>query len=235
MSDPLADLARLEGVPSAVAAARDAVDAVLRDRGRRAVPAEDSARALLAGSRASAELESAKPEGDVWAPGSVRLSTELVELATSVRRAPGQVLARAHSLLAKGVLPDDRLGRATAAEPLSDLFGLLTRPTKAPAVVQAAIAHAEVARIAPFGGGDGVIARAVEHMVLIDAGVDPRAALVPEVGHLAAGAAYQQGLRRYTEGGAGVRDWILHCCRALTRGAEESPLGAARRFRDDRI
>ncbi|OYO03313.1 oxidoreductase [Enemella evansiae] len=231
MNDPLADLGRLEGVPSAVTAARDATDAVLRDRGRRSVPAEDTARALLTGARASAAIE-----GEQWEPGAVRLSTELIELAAAVRRSPGQVLARAHALLAKGMVPDDRLGRVVATEPMDGLLGLLTGTTRAPAVVQAAIAHAEIARLAPFGGGDGVIARAVEHMVLIDAGIDPRAALVPEVGHLAAGAGYQQALRGYASGGAdGVRGWILHCASALTRGAEESPLGAARRFRDDRV
>ena len=38
--DPLADLARFEGVASAVAAATDAVDAVLRDRGLRKISDE---------------------------------------------------------------------------------------------------------------------------------------------------------------------------------------------------
>ena len=51
--DPLADLARLEGVPSAVAAALAAVDVVLRDRGQRAMPGSRGA-ALLPGARASA-------------------------------------------------------------------------------------------------------------------------------------------------------------------------------------
>lgn len=231
MNDPLADLGRLEGVPSAVAAARDAVETVLRDRGRRVVPAEDSARALLEGARASAVIE-----GERWQAGAVRLSTELIELASSVRRAPGQVLARAHALLAKGMLPDDRLGRVIGQEPLDGLLALLSAPTSAPALVQAAIAHAEIDRLAPFGGGDGVIARAVEHMVLIDAGLDPRAALVPEAGHLAAGDGYRRALTGYASGSPdGVRGWLLHCAQALTRGAEESPLGAARRFRGEQV
>ena len=54
--DPLADLARFEGVPSAVAAATDAVDAVLRDRGLRKITDEQLSQALLAGARANAEL-----------------------------------------------------------------------------------------------------------------------------------------------------------------------------------
>lgn len=222
MTDPLLDLSRLEGVPSAVAASRAAVEVVLRDRGARQVPAEQSARALLAGAKASAATE-----GDGWEPGAVRLSTELIELAGTLRRAPGQVLARAHALVAKGRVPDDRLGFARADDRgrFQAALELLSRPTKAPALVQAAIAHAELAHISPFGDADGIIARAVEHMVLIDAGVDPRAVLVPERGHLVAGAAYAAGLQRYSSGGVnGVRDWVLQCARALTYGAEVSPL-----------
>ena len=41
--DPLTDLARLEGVPSGLAAARDAVDVVLTDRGLRSVSADQVA------------------------------------------------------------------------------------------------------------------------------------------------------------------------------------------------
>lgn len=227
MPDPLLALSRLEGVPSAVAAARAAADAVLRERGARVVPAEISARPLLAGARASAAVE-----GERWELGAVRLSSELIALAATVRRAPGQALARAHVLVAKDVIPDDLLGVVQTPDRLRlrALMQLLSGPTEAPALVQAAIAHAELVTLAPFGSGDGVLARAVEHMVLIDAGVDPRAALVPEVGHREAGAAYDLGLRSYaTAGTNGVRDWVVHCARALTRGAELSPLARDRR------
>ena len=54
--DPLADLVRLEGVASAVAAATDAVDAVLRDRGLRRITDEQLSQALLAGATANATL-----------------------------------------------------------------------------------------------------------------------------------------------------------------------------------
>jgi hypothetical protein len=69
--DPLADLARVEGVPSAVAAATDAVDVVLRDRGLRKITDEQLNLALLAGARANAELT-----GDParWQIGALRLS-----------------------------------------------------------------------------------------------------------------------------------------------------------------
>lgn len=232
MTDPLADLARLEGVPSAVTAARDAVDAVLRDRGLRQIAAELSAEALLAGARASAELEGDQGR---WLPGAVRLSTELIDLGQIVLTAPGQALARAHSLLAYGLVDDDRLGRVredtAVSERLTGLNRTLTGNTEAPSLVVAAVAHAEVATVRPFGEGDGMLARALEHMILIASGVDPRAAIVPEAGHLQAEratGAYTAALRGYQTGTpAGVREWITHCAQALAYGAEVSPLARA--------
>ena len=88
--DPLTDLARLEGVPSGLAAARAAVDVVLTDRGLRAITGDQVAAALLAGARASARLTD---DPDRWAAGAIRLSTELPVLAGVLRVAPGQALA----------------------------------------------------------------------------------------------------------------------------------------------
>lgn len=215
--------------------ARDAADAVLRDRGRRQITSEESAKALLAGARDSAAM--AEPR---WEPGSVRLSTQLIDLAALIRTSPGQVLARAHSLLAKDQLGDDELGRVRpeASARIGGLNRLLTSPSAAPAIVVAAVAHAEVATAGPFGdlGADQILARAVEHMVLVQAGVDPRAVLLPEAGHRASGRTYAATLEAYASGSVdGVRGWILHCGQALTYGAEVSPLGAARRFRNDQV
>ncbi|HHV21842.1 MAG TPA: oxidoreductase [Propionibacterium sp.] len=225
MTDPLLDLSRVEGVPSAVAAARAAVDAVLRDRGARVVPAEMSARALLASARASAAME-----GSPWEPGAIRLSTELIELAGMIRSTPARAIARAHALLARGVLDDAALGRVPAEDParVQGVLDLLTTRTAAPALVVAAVAHAELALLAKPGNGMGVLARAVEHMVLVQAGVDPRAVLVVAEGHRAVGPAYAQRLAGYATGSVvGVREWILHCAQALTHGAELSPLMGA--------
>jgi len=224
--DPLADLSRLEGVPSAVVSARDAVDAVLRDRGLRPVSAEQSATALLSGARASAALSD---HPDRWLAGSVRLSTELVGLSGLIRVSPNQALARAHVLLARGQIPDAGLGRigsdAGVAERVLGLAALLTGRTAASAIVVGAVAHAELATVTPFGSADDLVARAVEHMVLIAGGVDPRAVIVPEAGHLALRESYADALAGYRDGSvAGVRNWLLHCARALAAGAEASPL-----------
>ena len=233
VSDPLADLARLEGVPSAVVSARDAVDAVLRDRGLRLVTAEQSAQALLAGARASAALTD---DVDGWLPGAVRLATEIPSLSALITTSPSQALARAHALAAAGRVPDAELGRlrpgAGVSERMVGLATLLTRPTEASGIVLAAVAHAEVASVAPFGTADGLVARALEQMVLIRTGVDARAALAPAAGHLALRSGYESALNRYREGTVtGVREWLLHCARSLAHAAEVSQLTAARKPR----
>ena len=225
--DPLADLAQLEGVPSAVAAALAAVDVVLRDRGLRRLGADAVAASLLRGARATAALTG---DGDRWLPGTVRLSAELTPLAATLRVAPAQALARAHVLVARGVVPADDLGRVRSdpltTERLAGLTALLTAPRVASAVVLAAVVHAELADLAPFGSADEVVARAAEHMVLISAGVDPRGVVPVEAGHADAVQAYRTALAGYGTGTlTGVRNWLLHCTTALSRGAELSSSG----------
>jgi hypothetical protein len=229
--DPLTDLARLEGVPSGLASARAAVDAVLTERGLRAMTAEVVAAALLTGARASARLTD---EPERWAAGAIRLSTELPGLAAVLRVAPGQALARAHTLAAFDQVPSAELGRLRAstevAGRISGLTELLTSRTDAPALVLAAVAHAEVATVGPFGSADGLVARAVERMVLISSGFDPRGVIATEVGHLRRRTDYERLLGAYASGSAaGVRDWILHVAQAAVDGAESSPVVARAR------
>jgi hypothetical protein len=225
--DPLADLARFEGVASAVVAATDAVDAVLRDRGLRHISEEQVSQALLAGARANAAL-SGDPER--WHVGALRLSAELAPLAALIRVAPAQALARAHALVARGVVPDSELGKIGSgpamATRMNSLGELLTRHTSAPAIVVAAIAHAEIAVVAPFADASGLIARAVEHLVLISAGLDPYGVIVVEAGHADSGVRYASALEAYAQGSVqGVKGWLLHCAAAVARGAELSPAG----------
>jgi hypothetical protein len=227
--DPLADLARFEGVPSAVAAAMDAVDTVLRDRGLRKINDEQLSQALLAGARANAELTEDPAR---WQIGALRLSAELASLAALIRVAPAQALARAHAVVARGVVPDSELGKI-GSEPamsarMNSLGELLTRQTSAPAIVVGAVAHAEVAVVAPFAEASGLIARAAEHLVLIAAGLDPYGVIVVEAGHAETRSTYAAGLEAYADGSvAGVKSWLLRCAAAVSRGAELSP--AARR------
>jgi hypothetical protein len=226
VSDPLADLAHVEGVPSAEAAAIDAVAAVLRDRRLRQITDEQLSQALLAGATANAELTGDRAR---WQIGALRLSAELAPLAALIRVAPAQALARAHALVARGVVPDGDLGRISSesqtAARMNSLGELLTRPTAAPAIVVGAIAHAEIAVVAPFGDASGLIARAAEHLVLISSGLDPYGVIVVEAGHAENSSTYSAGLRAYADGTVeGVRGWLLRCAAAVARGAELSPV-----------
>jgi hypothetical protein len=231
--DPLADLAQLEGVASAVAAATDAVDAVLGDRGLRKVTEEQLSRALLAGAQANAALSDNPAR---WHVGALRLSAELTPLAALINVAPAQALARAHTLVARGVVPDNELGKIGSQQETADpemalrmnsLVELLTRHTSAPAIVVGGVVHAEIAVVAPFGDASGLIARAAEHLVLIAAGLDPYGVIVVEAGHAENAARYSGALEAYAEGSvAGVKAWLLRCAAAVARGAELSPIVA---------
>ncbi|MPZ61347.1 MAG: oxidoreductase [Propionibacteriales bacterium] len=220
--DSFAAVAELEGVPSALAAARDAIDAVLRDRGLRRTGPDLTAESLLRGARASAQLE----EADEVEAGVIRLSTELLGLVPVWRRAPLQALARMHTLAARGAVDDARLGRPVrGAGRLAELASRLTAPTEGPALAVAAVVHAEIAAVGAFPGYDGVLARAAERLVLVERGVDPASVTTPEAGHLALRSAYAGSLERYRQGAPdAVRRWLLHCADAYPKGAELSPL-----------
>ncbi|MDX2971717.1 Fic family protein [Kribbella solani] len=253
-SDVFEPLSGLEGVGSAARAARDAVDVLLRDRGLRRVSSDVTAEALLRGAHASAALagSTATPDdvrrgaADGLASGAVRMTAELMTLAPQVDTAPVQVWTRLHQLAAADLGPAAELGHLrTAAEPIpDDIPGLplappaaemwerlsalaqnLTRPTKAPGLVVAAIVHAELAALRPFPTANGLVARAAERCLLVARGIDPVAVTVPEGGHYLLRASYATGLIDYTERGlTGVRDWLLRSCEVLTKGAELSPL-----------
>jgi Fic family protein len=238
-TDPLAWLVTLEGVPSAYAAARDGIDVVLRDRGLRRTTPETTAESLLRGAHASAVLEGSSStlaqvragEGDETAGDSVRVSTELLSLVPTLGRSPLQALARIHALAATGSLADDRLGRprdAESAARLRDVAAVLTSTTQAPALLVAALVHAELVTAAPFASHNGIVARAVERLVLVARGVDEKSLTVPEAGHLALRPAYESNLRGYAEGGAaGVHAWTLYAAEAYAAAAEASPLRRA--------
>lgn len=234
--DPLGPLLALEGVPSAYAAARDGIDALLRDRGLRRTSPEDTLESLLRGAHASAVLEGSASSleqmragtGDPLSSAALRVTAELAGLAPQLGRSPLQVFARLHVLAAKGAVDDDLLGRprdASAAERLRRLSVLLTGPTAAPALLVAAVVHAEVATGEPFASHNGLLARALERSVLVARGVDERSLTVPEAAHLSLRPAYESQLRAYRGGGSvGVHSWLLYAAEAFARGAEESPL-----------
>ncbi|NBE95054.1 oxidoreductase [Nonomuraea sp. KC401] len=249
VSDPLTVIARFPGVSEAVDEARDAVDRLYRHRVlRRASPAV-SAESSLRGARASAALEGvdvsldALRRDEVRDPavqGALRACAELGRMGPTWRQAPRQVLARLHTVAAAGLASEAALGRPRTFDTVPDplglgeapgagetarrmeaLLGLLQRPSDAPAIVLAAVVHAELAVLRPFGTADGVVARAAERLTLVEYGLDPKSLVAVEVGWLE--LPYGEGLRAYLSGTPeGVSQWVQHCASAVTLGARET-------------
>jgi hypothetical protein len=235
VDDPLAWLTGLEGVPSGLAAARDGIDAMLRDRGLRQTSPEQTAESLLRGAHASAVLEGSNSTleqirdgaGDEIAQAALRVSTGMLALVPVIGSSPLQAFARLHALAGKGVLDDESLGRPVGPEGAQRLNGLAETllATTVPALMVGALVHAELITVAPFASHNGIVARAAERLVLVSRGVDPASVVVPEAGHLALRAAYESNLRGYRDGGrSGLHSWLLYTGEAITKGVEASPL-----------
>lgn len=232
--ESLESLEQLEGVASGFAATRDGIDTLLRDRGLRRTTPDLTSESLLRGAHASAVLagssstsdEIRSGAGDTTAQAAVRVSVELLGLVPVLARTPLQALARLHTLAAAGTVPDDEVGRPRdpgSAARLREVADLVTAGR--PALLTAALVHAELATATPFGSADGLVARAAERLVLVSSGLDAKSLVVPEAGHLALRPAYDETLRRYATGErAGVHAWLLHCAAAYAAGAEASPL-----------
>ena len=189
--------------------ARDGIDALLRDRGLRRTSSDQTAEALLVGAHASAVLEGSTSTldevragaGDDLAADAVRVSVHLLSLVPTLRTSPLQAFARLHAL-ASGGAESGRPRDAEALARLQALGRLLDGTTAAPALLVAAVVHADLATAAPFPSHNGIVARAAERLVWVARGVDERSVLVPEAGHLALRAAYESNLRGYRDGGA---------------------------------
>lgn len=181
--------------------------------------------------------------------GAVRAMAEIGRLGSVWPQAPAQALARLHTVAAAGVVPDDALGRPRAAgeQPgdgrdlflpdgqevsapgeaeltarLAGIADLLTAPPTTPALVVAALVHAEVAVVRPFLAGNGVVARALCRAVVVGRGLDPTAVAVWELPLLAVGPRYPLALGAYAAGGAeNVVQWLLLFAQAVVDGAAE--------------
>ncbi|QBR92614.1 oxidoreductase [Nocardioides euryhalodurans] len=233
-TDLLTRLDALDGVPSAFAAARDGIDAMLRDRGLRRTSPETTAESLLRGAHASAVLEGSTSTleevrdggGDEVARASVRLSTELLGLAPVLLRSPLQALARIHAVVGSGSLPADQLGRprdAEAAVRLRAVGGLVS--AEGSALLAAAVVHAELRAAQAFASHNGIVARAAERLVLVARGLDEKSLVVPEAGHLALRPAYEARIDGYREDPeTGMHPWLLYAAEAYGAATEASPV-----------
>lgn len=251
MDDPLAGVTELPGVAEALERARGVVDRLLGQRLLLRRGAAVSAESALRGARASAALEGAVADldavrdGTVRAPavqGALRVSAESGRLAETWSLAPRQVLARLHTLAAADAVAADGLGRPRADRVADDpldlgdplppaevtarldaLCALLLSRTEAPAIAVAAVVHGELLTLRPFGWGDGIVARAAQRLTLVSRGLDPKAVVMPEVGHLELATDYADAIRAYREGTPhGVALWIEHCASAVSLGAREA-------------
>jgi hypothetical protein len=192
-----------EGLPSAFASARDAVDALLRDRGLRRTGPEIAALALARGAEASARIEAA---------GAVS-AAEVAQAALT------------------GLGEPDTLGRPRSDEGSDGVaaalhaFGRELVGADAPGLVVAALAHAELAALAPFATANGLVARAFERLLLVARGVDPASSLVPEAGYLALLDDYPAVLDAYATGGSvGAGRWLSFAAQAALAATSASPL-----------
>jgi len=178
--------------------------------------------------------------------GAVQATAETEHIAALVVSAPAQVLARVHTAAAGHLLPEPQVGRprqageisreftdlgpcpdeVTVRERLSGIVELLLCAGDAPALLVAALVHAEIATVRPFVRGNGLVARAMERAVIQAGGLDPTGVAVVELGHSSAGAggsaAYLGALAAYGSGSPrGVALWITHCAQAVVAGADE--------------
>lgn len=234
-ADPLAPLLDLPGVSDGVTATRSTVDALLNNRTLRRRSADVSAESSLRGAWASAwlagaqvpldDVRSGAASGDPVVQGALRAQAAIAALADTWTRAPRQALARLHALAAADLVEDrEQLGRpaAAAAERLDTLAGVLD-VTAAPAIVVAAIVHAEVLSLDAFAPASGLVARTAVRLTLIDRGLDPKSLVVVEAGHRELGEQYPAALEAYRTGTpAGIAQWLNHCSAAVVAGVQEA-------------
>lgn len=244
--DVLAVLAQDPRAAAALAAAREGIDALLWRRDVRAAAAEVAAASVERGGRASAAIDGAdvvvedeSPMGRVLR-AALRLTAEVPGQVDAFGTSPLQALAHLHAVAASGFVADDDLGRprtvadaddplnlgppppaGEAADRLAALARVLTRPTQAPALLVAAIAHAEIAAARPFRWGSGLLARAVTRLVVAARGVDPSLFSIPEHGmHELGRPSYVAALRGYASGTReGVAEWVVWHSSAMGLGA----------------
>lgn len=248
--DPLAELAADPATAEILAAARAEIDALLWRRDVRSNAVEVAASSMERGARDSAAIDGAdlavvddSPMGRVL-DAAIRLTAAVPGQVEVFATAPLQALAHLHALTATGFVPDDELGRpragdraddplnlgavppaAAASERLSLLARTLTTPTEAPALLVAAIAHAELAVVRPFTWGSDLVARAAVRLVIAGRGVDPSLFSIPEHGMFEMGRpAYVRALQGYSSGTReGVLAFISWHTTACAMGAKAVP------------
>lgn len=235
MTDPLAPLLTLADIAPSVERARERVDQALRHRALRRHGGQVAAEVSLRSAVASAALEGYAHEreavrgGTVTDPvlqGALRIAGALPGFVDLWPRAPRQVLAKLHVLSARGVVPDDALGRPTTdltvSARMDGLATLIAGGTSVPPLVLAAVVHGELLALRPFPGPSGVVARAAARLTLLSTGFDPRGLVAVDVGHQEREPEYVGAAGAYATGTPdGVRSWLRHYTAAIEVGADQ--------------
>jgi hypothetical protein len=245
--DPLAVLAQDADIAQVLTAARAEIDALLWRRDIRTNSIEVAAASVERGGRDSAAIDGAdlavadgSPMGRVL-EAALRLTAAVPGQVEVFATSPLQVLAHLHALTATGFVPDVELGRprsvdraddplnlgpvvsaAEASHRLTTLARTLTTPTEAPALLVAAIVHAELAVLRPFTWGSDLLARASVRLVMAGRGLDPSMFSIPEHGMFEMGRpAYVRALKAYATGShEGVTEFIVWHSTACAMGAK---------------
>lgn len=235
----MAPLLDLPGVAEAAEAARDALARAHRHRTNLRNWPVTAAESAVRGARSSSALDggavqldaAGEEPNDPILAGALRVGQALEGGSTPLvgvwQRAPLQALARLHALAAADLVDGETLGRPRQNPEVAARLDLVTRlvtgASRAPAPVLAAVVHGELLTLAPFGSGDGVIARAVSRLVTIATGLDPHGLGVPEVYWLRRADEYRTAAAGFASGTReGLEPWLLMCCRALEDGAREA-------------
>lgn len=175
--------------------------------------------------------------------GAIQVTAATEAVSGVALGAPSQVLARLHAAAATPLLDPAQVGRpredgqrcdewtelgppCSSAQLHQRLAGMgelisAARSGVGPALVLAALVHAEMIATRPFVAGNALCARALERLMLHRTGVDPLGVAVVEAGHARGGGTdYRGAMTAYVEGGsAGVTLWLIHCAEAVTEGA----------------
>lgn len=166
------------------------------------------------------------------------LAGQAPRLADLLFAAPLQCLAEAATIVGRDFVDPEQLGRprvgrcddplhlpdlpdAADVPPALAALAVLVKRTDAPAVLVAAVVHAQLAVLRPFPWGSGLVARAAIRWVLAGRSVDPDMLAVPEAGLLTLGrTTYAKALAAYRSGTtSGANLWVEAFCGALVAGA----------------
>ena len=199
-------------------------------------PVEDAMRGIVAATAASEEVRGQVLGAPAGALARLHIAAVGHLVTSDAERRPGAHLSAdsigrprsaeevCEELVDLGPAP----APAEVIERLSLVSELIRAHAAVPAVVLAAVVHAEIATVRPFIRGNAIVSRALERALVQATGLDPTGVAVTELGHFRQTMpAYVGALAAYATGSRdGVRIWLEHCCTAYVSAAQEGRIVA---------